>query len=164
MVAYQKEANLAAVRDFLVGKADTYGFFPCEEITLVGGEERDPVPRILVKLATPRTDVIYSVHLQGIWTDLQLRDLERIRDVFGNLQMLWWVQRDVLVRYLPHWPQLRQYFRFYELETELWRGLSVDEIEADMAFIESLSNDKDPEGVRRLRNVLSFLKKQGGRK
>jgi len=164
MVAYQDEENLAVIRDFLVGKANTYGSFPCQEIALEGGETQDPIARLLTNLANPRSDVIYSVHLRGAWTDSQLRDLERIRDVFGNLQMLWWVQQNALVRYLSRWPQLRQYFRFYEIESELRHGLSADEIETDIAFIEGLDREGDPEGVKRLRNVLSFLKRQGERK
>jgi hypothetical protein len=157
VVTYQAEEHLETVRDFLVGKANAYGFFPCVEIDLLGGEGYEPIPQLLISLSRPDSHVIYSVHIRGDWTDSQLRDLERIRDVFGNLQMLWWMQRDALVSYLPQWPQLRQYFRFYELETELWRGLSQDEIEADLEFIREMSEEDDPEGARRLQTVLEYL-------
>jgi len=75
--------------------------------------------------------------------------------------MLWWVQEDNLKRYLSFWPQLRQLFRIYRLEDELWRGISMNEIEADIDLIQDLSSENDPEGVRRLKNVLDFLRKGG---
>ncbi len=158
MVAYKKRGNLEAVRDFLVGKANTYGGFPCEEIVLTGGEGRQPLQELLIRLAHRDPNRIYSVDLTGEWTDAQLRDLEHRRDLFDNLQMLWWIQEDALKRYLQFWQQLRQLFRIYRLEEELWRGVMPEEIEADIEVIKSLSDSKDPEGVRRLYAVLEFLR------
>jgi len=37
IVAYKERGNLEAVRDFFVGKANTYGFFRCREIVLARG-------------------------------------------------------------------------------------------------------------------------------
>jgi hypothetical protein len=162
IVAYKKRGNLEAVRDFLVGKANTYGFFPCEEIALIGGEGRQPVQTLLTRLAKRDPHRIYSVDVMGDWTDGQLRDLEHRRDLFDNLQMLWWVQEKPLKRYLSFWQQLRQIFRIYRLEEELWRGITPEEIESDIEVITSLSSEKDPEGVRRLKVVLHFLHEQGG--
>jgi hypothetical protein len=161
IVAYKKRGNLDAVRDFLVGKANTYGFFPCREIVLTGGEGRQPVQELLVGLGDRDPNVIYSVDLVGAWTDAQLRDLEHRRDLFDTLQMLWWIQQDDLERYKPFWNQLRQLFRFCRLEEELWRGLTPEEIEADINTIRELSTHPDPEGVRRLQSVLAFLRERG---
>jgi len=162
VVAYQCRDNLESVRDFLVGKANTYGFFPCREIVLVGGEGRQPIQALLVGLALSDPSIIYSVEIQGAWTDSQLRDLEHRRDMFDNLQMLWWIQQDDLERYKPYWPQLRQLFRFYRLEEELWRGITPKEIEADIAMVRELSANTDPEGVHRLQSVLEYLRASGG--
>jgi hypothetical protein len=161
IVAYKRRGNLDAVRDFLVGKANTYGFFPCREIVLTGGEGRQPIQKMLVELGDRNPELIYSVDVTGDWTDAQLRDLEHRRDLFDTLQMLWWVQQDALERYKPFWPQLRQLFRFYTLEEELWRGLTPEDIESDIAIIRSLSTQPDPEGVRRLQSVLAFLRERG---
>jgi len=161
IVAYKKCGNLEAVRDFLVGKANTYGFFPCEEIVLPGGEGRQPVQDLVTRLAHRDANRIYSIDLTGDWTDAQLRDLEHRRDLFDNLQMLWWIQQDALKRYLQFWQQLRQLFRIYRLEEEIWRGITPEEIEADIEVIKSLSDRKDPEGVRRLQAVLEFLRGMG---
>jgi hypothetical protein len=161
VVAYKNRANLDAVCDFLVGKANTYGFFPCREIVLTGGEGRQPIQELLVGLGDRDPNVIYSVDLDGPWTDAQLRDLEHRRDIFDTLQMLWWVQQDALEHYKPFWPQLRQLFRIYRLEEELWRGLTPVDIESDIAIIRSLFSQPDAEGVRRLQTVLAFLRERG---
>ena len=161
IITYQDRKNLEVVRDFLVGEANTYSLFPCEAITLEGGEGRTPVIEMLMRIADRDPNRIYSVELTGKWTDNQLRDLEHRRDLLGNLQMLWWVQQDDLKRYLRFWPQLRQFFRIYRLEDELWRGITAEEIQADIDFIEDMSDEADPEGVRRLSAVLAYLKESG---
>jgi hypothetical protein len=161
IVAYKERGNLEAVRDFLIGKANTYGNFPCKEIELTGGDGKHPVQELITLLAKPETQIIYSVDMTGNWTNEQLRDLEHRRDLFENLQMLWWIQEESLLRYLAFWQQLRQLFRIYTLEQELWRGISAEEIESDIDFIQDLSSEKDPEGVRRLQHVLEFLRRGG---
>ena len=161
IITYQKRKNLEAVRDFLVGEANTYSHFPCEEITLKGGEGREPVIELLARLADRDPNRIYSVELTGKWTEAQLRNIDHRRDILNNLQMLWWIQQDDLKRYLRFWPQLRQFFRIYRLEDELWRGITMEEIQADIEFIQDMAEESDPEGVRRLRNVLVYLKEAG---
>ncbi len=163
IITFRVRANLEAVKDFLVGEANTYSLFPCEGITLEGGEGREPVIELLMRLADQDANRIYSVELTGKWTEAQLRDLEHRRDILDNLQMLWWIQQDDLKRYLRFWPQLRQFFRIYRLEDELWRGITKEEIQADIDFIKDMSDESDPEGVRRLRNVLVYLKDVGGK-
>ena len=163
IITYRNRKNLEAVRDFLVGEANTYSHFPCEEITLEGGEGQAPVIELLTRLADQDPNRIYSVELTGKWTDAQLRNLEHRRDILDNLQMLWWIQQDDLKRYLRFWPQLRQFFRIYRLEDELWRGIKMEEIQADIDFIKDMSDESDPEGVRRLLNVLDYLKEAGGK-
>lgn len=162
IISYRDHANLEAVRDFLVGEANTYSHFPCEEITLEGGEGQDPIGALLMRLVDQDPNRIYSVKLTGKWTEHQLRNLDHRRDIFGNLQMLWWIKQDDLKRYLRFWPQLRQFFRIYILEDELWRGITMEEIQADIDFIKDMSDESDPEGVRRLSAVLAYLKDFGG--
>jgi len=163
IITYRKRKNLEAVRDFLVGEANTYSLFPCEEITLEGGEGREPVMELLVRLTDRDPNRIYSVELTGEWTEPQLRDLDHRRDILGNLQMLWWIQQDDLKLYLRFWPQLRQFFRIYRLEDELWRGITMEEIQVDIDFIKEMSDESEPEGVRRLLNVLAYLKDAEGK-
>lgn len=162
MISYARHDIVSIVRDFLVGKANTYGVFPCREIILTGGEGGRPIQELLVGLAVPDPGVIYSIELRGPWMDSQLRDLEHRRDLFDNLQMLWWIQQDELERYKPYWPQLRQLFRFYRLEEQLWRGLTSADIDADIKLIHELSTGPDREGVHQLQRVLEYLRAMGG--
>ena len=162
IITYRDRKNLEAVRDFLVGEANAYSAFPCEEITLEGGEGREPVVELMTLLADQDPNRIYSLELTGKWSEDQLRDLDHRRDILGNLQMLWWIQQDDLKRYLRFWPQLRQFFRIYRLEDELWRGITMEEIQADIDFIKEMSDEADPEGVRRLSAVLAYFKDTGG--
>ena len=162
IITYRERGNLEAVRDFLIGKANTYSPFPCEEIILEGGEDREPVIELLMRLADRDPNRIYSVELTGKWTEAQLRNLDHRRDILGKLQMLWWIQQDDLKHYLSFWPQLRQFFRIYRLEDELWQSITTEEIQADIDFIKDMSEDSDPEGVRRLSAVLAYLKEAGG--
>jgi len=163
IITYLKRGNLEAVQDFLVGEANTYSHFLCKEIILDGGEGREPIIELLTRLADEDPNRIYSVELNGKWTEDQLRDLDHRRDILGNLQMLWWIQQDDLKRYLRFWPQLRQFFRIYRLEDELWHGITKEEIQADIDFINEMSDEIDPEGVRRLSAVLTYLKESGGK-
>ena len=163
IITYRDHANLEAVRDFLVGEANTYNYFPCEEITLEGGEDRYPVDELLMRLTKQDPNRIYSVKITGKWTEDQLRNIDHRRDILSNLQMLWWIKQDELKHYLRFWPQLRQFFRIYRLEDELWRGITIEEIQADIDFIKDMSDEIDPEGVRRLSAVLVYLKESGGK-
>ena len=161
IITFRERGNLEAVRDFIVGVANTYSHFPSEAIILNGGEGREPIIEFQTWLADPDPNIIYSVELIGKWTEAQLRDLNHRRDNFDNLQMLWWIQQEDLKRYLRFWPQLRQFFRIYRLEDELWRGITIEEIQADIDFLNELSEESDTEGARRLSAVLSYLKKIG---
>lgn len=163
IITYRERKNLEVVRDFLVGEANTYAPFQCEEITLEGGEGRTPIIEMLMRTADQDLNRIYSIELTGKWTNNQLRELEHRRDILDNLQMLWWVQQDDLKRYLRFWPQFRQFFRIYCLEDELWHGITAEEIQTDIDFIEDMSDEADPEGVRRLSAVLVYLKESGGK-
>ena len=163
IITYRERGNLEAVRDFLIGEANTSSPFPCEEINLEGGEHHKPVIELLMRLTDRDPHRIYSVEVTGKWTDAQLRNLDHRRDILDNLQMLWWIQDDDLKRYLRFWPQLRQFFRIYRLEDELWRGITMEEIQADIDFIKDMSDALEPEGVRRLLNVLAYLKETGGK-
>ena len=165
LVAYENRQNFDAIKaylvDYVVGKANTYGAFPCHEIVVEGGEGQYPVQQLLVDLEKRDVNTIYSVDVRGRWTESQCRDLERRRDLFNRLQMLWWIQQDDLEQYKPFWPQLRQTFRIYRLEEQIWRGLTPEDIESDIDIIESISSQPDSESIGRLRSVLEYLKEKG---
>ena len=42
-------------------------------------------------------------------------------------------------------------------------AIKMEEIQADIDFIKDISDESDPEGVRRLSAVLDYLKESGGK-
>jgi hypothetical protein len=158
MVSYREPQNLDIALDFLMGQAAMYGPFTCQEIHLKGGASVDPIVELTVFL-TKRKDQasICVVHMVGDWTSEQLDALDRFRDRFVDTAMLWFVEHEALLRYLTHWPQFRQLFRFYVLEDDFLTSLSEDEIEWDLAILRDM-NEKEDEGINRLQRVLNYLK------
>ena len=151
-----RPTNLSVALDYLVGKAATYGPFTCREIDLKGGDGCDPITELLTRIDGNPEAIIFAVFLDAAWEPAQLENLDRLRDRFAQLEMIWWVPHDAVLRYLPHWPQLRQFFRFYVLEDDFLRTLSQQEIEEDLAVLHDLAGPED-QGIGRLSRVLAYL-------
>lgn len=158
MLSYRDPQNLNIALDYLIGKAATYGPFLCSEIRLIGGGSADPAAKLMAEIKGKDEATIYAVFMEGAWTSDQLDALERLRDRFINVQMLWFVEHAALLRYLPHWPQFRQLLRFYVLEDNFLAPLSKQEIEADLSVLSAVSGPKD-KGIGRLRRVLHYLER-----
>jgi hypothetical protein len=103
---------------------------------------------------------IYAIFMEGEWTLDQLDALERLRDRFISVQMLWFVEHAALLRYLPHWPQFRQLLRFYVLEDDFLSALSTEDIDEDLSVLSHVSEPND-NGISRLRRVLQYLERRG---
>jgi hypothetical protein len=159
MISYRQPQNLNIAIDYLIGKASTYGPFLCREIHLVGGKTADPVASLMSLTEKKNEATIYVVYMEGDWTTSQLDTLDRLRDRFEDLEMLWFAEHRSLLRYLRHWPQFRQLLRFYVLEDDFLSPLSRPEIEADLAVIRDIGGT-NKEGIRRLNRLLHYLKRR----
>ncbi len=159
MVSYRDGRNLSLALDYLLAKAATYGPFHCTEIHLAGGEGADPVAKLMAEVKGGDESTIYAVFIEGPWTGRQLDALERLRDRFADVEMLWFVEHAMLLSYLPHWPQLRQLLRFYVLEDDFLASLSPQEIEADLAVLREVGDARGG-SVRRFRRILAYLKRK----
>jgi hypothetical protein len=162
MVSYRDPGNLKVAVDYLIGKAAAHGPFVCRELRLTGGEGAHPIAALIAHVSNREDAAIYVVFVEGRWTAAQLQGIDRVRDRLANLQMLWFVEHDALLRYLPQWPQFRQLLRFYTLEDDFLAALTRDEINADLAVLSDLPGPKD-QGLKRLRRVLDYLKTAEGR-
>ena len=160
MVSYRDPKNLNIAIDYLIGKARTYGPFSCREIHLAGGVTEDPITALMAMTKQKDDATIYVVYLEGDWTDHQLNAIDRLRDRFVALQMLWFAEHKSLLRYLRHWPQFRQLLRFYVLEDDFLAALSHQEIEADLDVLRGIGGT-DGKGIQRLQRVLRYLKRRG---
>ena len=159
MVSYRDPRNLSLALDYLVAKAATYGPFQCHEIHLAGGEGADPTAKLMAEVKERDDATIYAVFMEGPWAPRQLDALERLRDRFTDVQMLWFVEHAALLHYLPHWPQFRQLLRFYVFEDDFLAPLSPQEIEADLAVLREVRGARDG-SIRRFRRILSYLKRR----
>jgi hypothetical protein len=163
IIGFKDKNILNAARAYLFAKANSYKYQRFEHRNLWGGEDKEPI-RILEEIMALDTDII-SFEFSGKWTEKQLDILDKYRDRFINYQMLWWIPLEDLKDYLSHWVQLRELFEFFILEDELLGSLSIEDIEADLAFYEDLVvSEKSSEFsmVNNLRIVLEYLKENGG--
>ncbi|MCF6313527.1 MAG: ATP-binding protein [Verrucomicrobiales bacterium] len=159
IITFQNALDIQPVKNYLKAKASTYIQITYQDIILTGGNDQDPIQNLLVKMCELDPHALYSIELDGEWTPEQLRDLDRRRDMFSDLQMLWWIEAESLRRYLPHWPQLRQFFRIYNLDEDLWRGVQPEEIQSDIEFLESMTESGKSEEIRSLTAILNLLAK-----
>jgi len=156
MVSYRNPQNLNIALDYLIGKASAYGPFLCHEIRLIGGGGNNPVATLLAEVKEKDEATIYGVFMEGEWTSDQLGALEYLRDRFIDVQMLWFVEHNALLRYLPHWPQFRQLLRFYVLEDDFLSTLTKEEIIEDLSVLSNFYGPDDI-GLKRLGHVLHHL-------
>ena len=157
MVSYRDARNLGLALDYLIAKAATYGPFQCREIHLAGGEGADPAAKLMAEVKDRDDATIYAVFMEGSWTDRQLDALEHLRDRFAEVQMLWFVEHAAFLRYLPHWPQFRQFLRFYVLEDDFLAALSPHEIKADLEVLSEVGGARGG-SILRFRRILNYLK------
>ncbi len=165
LIAYRDAPAMAAARAYLFAKANSYEYQRCQHIMVTGGPEAQPLAEI-ASFLTAETD-IFSIEFAGSWEPGQLEALDKLRDRFVNLQMLWWIPIDDLKRYLPCWTQLRQLFEILVLDDELLGSISAAEVQADLAFFADLvDHEKSSEAnvVTNLKIVLDYLQtsREGG--
>ena len=165
IVGFKDKNILNAARAYLFAKANSYEYQRFEHRNLLGGEDKEPI-HILEETLALDTDIL-SLEFAGEWTEKQLDILDKYRDRFINFQMLWWIPIEDLKDYLPHWVQLRELFEFFILEDELLGSLSIEDIEADLAFYEDLVESEESSEflmVKNLKIVLKYLKENRGSK
>lgn len=163
IIGYKDHTFLASVRAYLFARANTYEFQKCSHYQLSGGDGKQPVNELEGILASD-TDII-SIEFSGQWIPHQLQTLDKLRDKLLEHEMIWWIPLNELKEYLPHWTQLRQLFEVIILEDEMLGSISVEEVEADLAFFEDLvENEPSAEGnvVDNLKVVLDCLQKIRG--
>lgn len=84
------------------------------------------------------------------------------RDQLIGKRIIFWAKKDSGISYLNVWPHLRQFIRIFELEKEIWRDISPEDIEEDLKLLEEATiPDENKKGVKeKLERVLLLLKKE----
>ena len=165
IIGFKDKNILNAARAYLFAKANSYEFQQVEHIELWGGENKEPF-KFLEQILDRNTNIT-SLEFLGNWTEKQLDILDKYRDRLIGHQMLWWIPLDDLKNYLPNWVQLRELFEVFILEDELLGSLSVEDVEADLAFFEDLvetEQSAEASMVNNLNTVLEYLKQCRGGK
>ena len=160
IVAFEQDSNLAAVLAYLKAKSNTYEYQTWHHCVIEGGDGQTPLIKMLDAFATKAID-IYSMELRGEFTPEQLRELNVRRDAFIGKQLIWWVPKEQLRKYMEEWTQLRQLFKVFVLEDDMVKALKAEEIQADLEFMEELvetEGSAPSEYVKNLRIVLVYLK------
>jgi hypothetical protein len=95
------------------------------------------------------------------FSDNQLEQLNLFRDNLIDKQIILWIQKDDLNKYLVHWTRLRQLFDVFVLEENLEKFLTKEDIQSDIDFMRELIEDGEsaPKSyVKNLEKVLTYLK------
>ena len=90
-----------------------------------------------------------------IWCEIK-------RDQLIGKRIIFWAKKDKGISYLNVWPHLRQFIRVFELEKEIWRDISLEDIEEDLKLLEELTvpDEKKIISKEKLSRVLMSLQKK----
>ncbi|MBN1579039.1 MAG: hypothetical protein JW913_20925 [Chitinispirillaceae bacterium] len=143
IIVYSDEKILEATRALLVAKANTYEYQTYHHFDLKDDREYPPCDILREKLDLDTA--VLSVNFIGdVWEKQSLVEIEKLRDLFAERQLLWWIPEKNLNLFLSQWVQLRQLFKIFVLEDELLNNLSEEEILADIEFFKDLATDENP--------------------
>jgi len=160
IVAYENYQNAEIVRAYLEAKSNTYEYQVWKHIAVQGGKQQSPLNEILNFFSNETID-IYSVDFVGDFNNEQLSELNLRRDTFIDKQLIWWIPKNKLAQYLVQLTQLRQLFQIFILEDDISKSLKIEEIDADIEFMQDLAeseNTAEFSYVSNLRKVLDYLK------
>lgn len=142
-IIYSDDRILEATRALLVAKANTYEYQTYHHFDLKDDRVYPPCDILREKLALDTA--ILSVNFIGdAWEKQSLIEVEKMRDLFAERQLLWWIPEKNLNLFLSQWTQLRQLFKIFVLEDELLNNLSEEEIVSDIEFFKNLTTDDNP--------------------
>ena len=160
IIVYSDDKVLEATRALLIAKANTYEYQRCYHFELEDSQEYPPGDFLREKLDVDAE--IISVNFVGDkWDKNRLVEIEKMRDLFVERQLLWWIPQKKIDFFLSQWVQLRQLFKIFVLEDELLNNLSEKEILSDIEFFKDLATDENPaakEVVRNSKILLELLK------
>ncbi|MCK4817876.1 hypothetical protein KA005_19045 [bacterium] len=90
-----------------------------------------------------------------IWSEIK-------RDQLIGKRIIFWAKKDKGISYLNVWPHLRQFIRVFELEKEIWKDISPEDIQDDLKLLEEVTvPDKNKKEFKeKLERVLLLLKKE----
>ncbi len=169
IVSFKNRDLVELSNDFVLGRAGTFNPLRFKDVKYE--EEPDmPVEDWLLFHLHEESFDGYSIRFYRNLSERECTELDQKRDAFLDFNMIWWIEEARLRKYLPFWPQLKQFFKILHLEEEVLSNITPREIEDDLEDLESnleeLDNTKGTkaenlkQSVLRLKNVLLYLKKK----
>jgi len=85
---------------------------------------------------------------------------ETKRDQLIGKRIIFWTRKDKAISYLNVWPHLRQFVRVFELEKEIWKDISMENIEEDLRLLDqaTIPDKNKKEFNEKLEKILLVLK------
>ena len=137
IIAFDNKVIADAVRSYLQAKSNSYEYQVWSHHLIKGDAELSPLMEMTRYFSKQAVDV-YSFEFAGDFSAESLIELNIRRDSFIDKQLIWWIPKKQLRRYLGQWTQLRQLFQVYVLEEDLAKSLDINEIESDLEFMSEL--------------------------
>lgn len=166
IIAYENKELVRLANDFIIGKAGTYkpGNFKNISFEEVPEGQLDIYLDILSK---EQQHDGYSIFFEKKLTPAELIALDQRRDAFNDYKMIWWIPYEDLKGYLKYWPQLRQFFKVYRLEEDIFGSLTREGIEQDLLLLDSIDFPEElkkdiKEKLERILNTLDERTKSNG--
>jgi len=90
-----------------------------------------------------------------IWCEIK-------RDQLIGKRIIFWARKDKGISYLNVWQHLRQFVRVFELEKEIWRDISTEDIEEDLKLLKEVAVPNEQKRISKvkLERVLLSLKRK----
>jgi len=160
IIAYQDKEIARLTNDFILGKAGTYqpGHFIDIHFAAI------PDHRLDIFIGGKGDESIdgYSIFFDQRLSPTELISLDQRRDIFIGVKMIWWIPYPDLLDYLKYWQQLRQFFKIYRLEEDVFATISKKEIKEDIGNIAAAGfpGPGSRDLKKRLRRVLAYLEKR----
>jgi hypothetical protein len=82
------------------------------------------------------------------------------RDQLIGKRIIFWAKKERGISYLNVWPHLRQFIRVFELEKEIWRDISPEDIDEDLRLLDEVTVPDEQKRIskEKLERVLLSLK------
>jgi hypothetical protein len=160
-IVYKDFEMTDAARSYLFAKSNTLEHQSCKHFKInyeKGKLASDSIDMILNDLDQNEHHIdILSFEFDSDWPIDELAKIESKRDCFLEHQILWWLSEVQLRAILPQLPQLRQLFEVYSLEDALLSSLSLEEIEADIHYLELIDDELCGTQIEELKKVAKYL-------
>jgi len=160
IIAYENKKLVETANDYITGRSGCYKPLRFEKIILNADSSENMLVTMTESIDEEKFDA-YSVFFINVLQKEQLQLLDKSRDYFINYKMIWWIEFDLLKKYLPYWTQLRQFFHISRLEEDVLSNITVQDIKNDLEILKySTYEDGVEVFIEKLSAILSYLEKR----